>query len=307
MNFLTSLLDDKMIILGQEIAYNELFYNLIRTIILIVVMYVADKIIQRIMIKRMKDNRAFYRVRRLVNYLFLFLAVAIILSIWLQKTRAFSTYFGLFTAGLAVALKDLIINIAAWLFIIVKRPLKIGDRIELDGVKGDVIDIRLFQFSLMEIGNWVDAEQSTGRIVHIPNHRVFNEHLCNYSTGFTHIWNEINVLLTFESDWQKAKQLIQMIADNHNLVVDEAMKKEMMVTARKYYITFKNFSPIVYTDVKDSGIQLSLRYLCKPHEKRGTAQAIWEDILRMVSDHRDINLAYPTMRMTFEEKERGLV
>ena len=67
---------------------------------------------------------------------------------------------------------------------------------------------RIFMFTLMEIGNWVDADQSTGRVIHIPNGKVFKEVLANYSKGFQYIWNEIPVLVTFESNWKKAKEIL---------------------------------------------------------------------------------------------------
>ena len=111
-------------------------------------------------------------------------------------------------AGIALALQDVILSVAGWFLIIVRRPFQVGDRIELGGVKGDVIDIRLLQTSLLEIGNWVDADQSTGRIVHCPHSLVFKEPLFNYTKGFEFIWNEIKIPLTFESNWKKGKEII---------------------------------------------------------------------------------------------------
>ncbi|HAW79639.1 MAG TPA: mechanosensitive ion channel protein MscS, partial [Balneola sp.] len=68
-------------------------------------------------------------------------------------------YFGLLSAGLAIALKDPVTDLAAWMFIIWRKPFDVGDRIELGKSKGDVIDIRPFKFTILEIGNWVDADQ----------------------------------------------------------------------------------------------------------------------------------------------------
>jgi len=73
------------------------------------------------------------------------------------------------------------LSIAGWLLILIRRPFGVGDRIEINGIKGDIIDIRLFQTSLLEIGNWVHADQSTGRIVHFPNSFVFKAENYNYS------------------------------------------------------------------------------------------------------------------------------
>lgn len=80
---------------------------------------------------------------------------------------------------------------------------------------GDVIDIRLFQFTILEIGNWVEADQSTGRLIHMPNAKVFQEPQANYSTGFEYIWHEIPVMVTFESNWKKTKTILQEIVTKH--------------------------------------------------------------------------------------------
>ena len=90
-------------------------------------------------------------------------------------------YLGFISAGLAVALKDLLVNLTAWLFIVIRKPFTVGDRITIGPTSGDVIDIRLFTFTLAEIGNWVDADQSTGRIVHVPNGFLFLKEMFNYT------------------------------------------------------------------------------------------------------------------------------
>jgi len=89
----------------------------------------------------------------------------------------------------------------------------VGDRIQIGEHAGDVVDLRIFQFTLVEIENWVAADQRTGRVIHVPNGRVFNEVVANYSRGFEYIWNEVPVRVTFESDWEAAKAILQEIAN----------------------------------------------------------------------------------------------
>lgn len=99
---------------------------------------------------------------------------------------------------MAIALADVLKNMAGWMYIPSRRPFRVGDRIEIEGTRGDVVDIRLFCFSLMEIGNWVDAEQSTGRLVHVPNGSVFINQVANYTEGFQYIWHEMPVRTFFQ-------------------------------------------------------------------------------------------------------------
>lgn len=203
---------------------------------------------------------------------------------------------GLLSAGLAIAFKDLLVNLVGWLFILIRKPLRLGDRIQIGEVSGDVIDIRIFQFSIMEIGNWVDADQSTGRIIHIPNGFVFSKFQANYTEGFEYIWHEIPVLLTFESDWKKTKKILEDILSKSSVNFSEEAAVQIKKTAKKFMIFYNKLSPIVYTDVKDSGVLLTMRFLCKARERRNVNMEIWEMVLNEFAKYNYIDFAYPTQR-----------
>ncbi|MBL7066536.1 MAG: mechanosensitive ion channel, partial [Candidatus Marinimicrobia bacterium] len=205
-------------------------------------------------------------------------------------------YLGLLSAGLAIALKDPLTNIAGWIFIIFRQSFSVGDRIQIGEQAGDVIDIRLFQFILLEIGNWVDADQSTGRVIYIPNGQIFTHPLANYSKGFQYIWDELNILITFESNWKKAKEILLEIANKQAEHLSKYAERKVKEAGKKYMIFYKNLTPTVYTSVKDSGVQLTIRYLCEPKNRRGIQQTIWEDVLEQFGKCKDIDFAYPTTR-----------
>jgi len=203
---------------------------------------------------------------------------------------------GLASAGLAIAMHDTIANIAGWVFILSRKPFKVGDRIQIGDSAGDVIDIRFFQFSIVEIGNWVDADQSTGRIIHLPNSKILREPLANYQTGFNYIWNEIPVLITFESDWKKAKEILGEIAHDNAEHLSKGAQSQIRKAAERYLIFYDKLTPIVYTSVKDSGVMLTIRYLINPRQRRTTEQQIWEAVLEAFAEKKNIELAYPTTR-----------
>jgi small-conductance mechanosensitive channel len=231
-----------------------------------------------------------------VTYTVSILALFLVGRIWFTGFRSIATFLGLVGAGIAIALKDPLTNLAGWLFILWRRPFRVGDRIQLGNDAGDVIDQRLFQFTLLEIGNWIDADQSTGRLVHIPNGLVFVTPLANYTRGFPYIWNEVPVQVTFESNWESAKAILREIADRHGSQFTQSAERDVLSASRQFMIFYSTLKPTVYTTVKDSGIMLTIRYLCDPRQRRGTSQAIWEDTLREFAKHDDIDLAYPTTR-----------
>ncbi|MGW8316999.1 MAG: mechanosensitive ion channel family protein [Bacteroidales bacterium] len=251
-----------------------------------------------------EDPRSRYNWRRSVSFTIGFLTIILIGSVWFRAIGQIGTFLGLLTAGIAIAMKDPLTNIAGWIFILTRKPFGLGDRIQVGNHKGDVIDIRLFQFTLLEIGNWVDSDQSTGRIIHIPNGTVFTQSQSNYSAGFKFIWNEIPVLVTFESDWQEAKKILQRIVREHGEKLSKEAEKRVLEASKKYMIFYQYLTPIVYTTVRDSGILLTMRYICDPRKRRASEHEIWEDVLNEFALHKEIEFAYPTQRFFTRPAEK---
>jgi small-conductance mechanosensitive channel len=273
--------------------------------LIVLALSLIHRLIYANIINRIKKPERRYQWQKALGYIFTTLGVVIISLVWIEGVQYAATYLGLVSAGLAIALKDPITNVVAWVFILWRKPFEVGDRIEIGQYAGDVVDQRIFQFSMMEIGNWVDSDQSTGRILHIPNGMIFTSGVANYTHGPDFIWNEIPVLITFESNWEKAKRLLQEIADDHDVSKDEGTKKEFEAATRKFLLKYNKLTPIVYTNVLDSGVLLTIRYLCKPRQRRGTTESIWEATLRAFSKHPEIDLAYPTTRFYSLEKSEG--
>ena len=275
---------------------SPLVLKLLESIVLIIIIWLIRKIIVKVINKNINDVKTQYHWRKIINSTILIILVILVGRIWFRGAQSLVTYLGLLSAGIAIALKDVLTNLAGWLFIISSRPFIVGDRIQIGECAGDVIDQSFFEFTLLEIGNWVHADQSTGRIIHIPNGKIFSQDLANYDKGFKYLWNEIEVLVTFESNWQKAKKILMKIADNKGTNISKSMETQIKRAAKKYMIYYKKLTPIVYTSVIDQGVRLTIRHLCETRMRRGYTEAIWEDILLEFARHTDIELAYPTTR-----------
>lgn len=275
----------------------DLQSKILETLLILGVALVLRFVIIRLILRKADAVRTRYVWRKTINYVAVATIILLVGRVWFEGFKAVGTFLGLVSAGLAIALKDLITDIAAWLFIIIRRPFSLGDRIQVGENSGDVIDIRVFQFTIMEIGNWVDAEQSTGRVIHIPNGKVFSKPLANYSKGFQFIWDEIPVVVTFESDWQKAKKILADIVNKHTEHLTESAKERIKQASYKFMIHYKVLTPIVYTKVVDHGVMLTMRYLSEPRRRRTGAEKMWENILIEFARHDDIDFAYPTQRL----------
>ena len=275
----------------------ELLANLISSLLIILVLWIGRYFAMRFIQQRFHERpRTLYNWRKSAEYAFLVLGILFVGRIWLAGLQSLVTYLGLVSAGLAIALQDLIINLAAWVTIIWRRPLQVGDRIQIGDHAGDVIDIRIFEFSLLEVGNRINAEQSTGRIIHIPNSTIFRDVLANYSQGLPYIWHEIPILVTFESDWEKAKALLGEILVANAPTVDQRAIRRSQQAGQRFVISYGHFEPIIYTSVESSGVLLTLRYLVAPRQRRMSEQVLWEAILRAFAQHWDIDFAYETQR-----------
>ncbi|NQU51783.1 MAG: mechanosensitive ion channel family protein [Bacteroidetes bacterium] len=271
-------------------------YKIFISLIVVFLLWVVQLLILRVVWRQTKNIKIRYNWKRSLSLSIPFIGILLVGGVWLPAFEQFGAFLGLVTAGVAIALKDPLTNLAGWLFILFRKPFVVGDRVQIGDNAGDVIDIRLFQFTILEIGNWVDADQSTGRIIHLPNGKVFQESQANYSTGFEYIWNEIKVNITFESDWLIAKTILQEIVTKHAEHLSKPAEKEIFEASKNFMIYYKHLTPIVYTSVKEFGVRLSIRYLCNPRQRRSTENAIWEDILEQFKNNSNIQFAYPTTR-----------
>jgi small-conductance mechanosensitive channel len=274
---------------GQEKA--------ILSLAVVLAVLLARRLTVRLLISRLEDPKSQYQWSKTSTYVGFVITLVVIGQIWLETLQGLGTFLGLLTAGLAIALRDLVTNMAGWAFILLRHPFAVGDRVQVGSHLGDVIDIRLFQFTLLEIGNWVSADQSTGRVIHVPNARVFTEPLASYTAQFAYVWHEMPVLVTFESDWKKAKDILTETVQIHAGRVAEQAAAALRGASKHFLIFYRTLTPKVYTSVEDSGVLLTVRFICPVRQRRGMAEEIWESILARFGAEQDIDFAYPTTRL----------
>ena len=272
------------------------------SVLVIIILFVLRRALLAVVSRTVEDPASRYKWAKTSAYTASLIGLVVVIQIWFVALRSLSTFLGLLSAGLAIALRDVVADFAGWLFILFRRPFDLGDRIQIGTHAGDVIDRRIFQFSIMEIGNWVSADQSTGRVIHIPNQRVFLEPLANYSSGFPYLWNELEVLLTFESDWKQAKSLFKDITTEIMKDVVAEAEGPRKKADQRFLIHYRTLTPAVYTSVQESGVLLTVRYLCRPRERRGTGEDLWEEILQVVERADSIEFAYPTQRRIVDSR-----
>jgi small-conductance mechanosensitive channel len=276
--------------------------RIIETAALILLLILIRVLLVFIIGRQTTDARLRYHWSKGVSYALVAIGVLVIGRVWIAGIGPVATFLGLVGAGLVIALKEPLSNFAAWLFMLWRRPFVVGDRIEIGLHAGDVIDQRVLQFTILEI-NRSAGDQSTGRVIHVPNGRLFIDPVVNYTRGFPYLWNEIEVQITFESNWRAAKELLRGVAERHGRTLSEEAESEVLAQSQRFMIFYSTLAPTVYTRASAFGIVFSIRYLCEVRRRRDTEQQIWEAVLTSFAERADIDFAYPTRRLFNRETE----
>jgi len=195
-------------------------------------------------------------------------------------------------------LQEVIVSIAGWLAISFGGYYKVGDRIKLGGIRGDVIDIGILRTILMECGDWVDGDLYNGRIVRISNSFVFKEPVYNYSADFPFLWDEIMVPIKYGSDYQMAKQLIQEIGKELVGEYAEQYAAAWKQIVRRYLIEPQKLEPTVTVEADENWIEFTLRYIVDYKERRVTRDRLFWRILAAIDQTQDrVGIAASTLNI----------
>ncbi|HSJ08833.1 MAG TPA: mechanosensitive ion channel domain-containing protein [Longimicrobiales bacterium] len=281
---------------GFDVDLSSLELRMIETMAVVLFLFLLRWLLLRLVHGRTADARSRYQWRKGSTYALFVIGLFAIGRVWFVGFTSITTFLGIAAAGLVIALKEPLLNMTGWLYLIWARPFVIGDRIQIGTHIGDVIDERVFEFTLLEVGNWIEGDQSTGRVIHVPNARVFQEPVANYTRGFPYLWDELQINITFESNWKAARALVMDALRSAGRVLDADTEARVLAESGHHLIFYSTLAPTVYTRVGERGIVLTARYVTEVRARRGTAQGVWEAVLEAFAGRDDIDFAYPTQR-----------
>lgn len=266
--------------------------RLMITLVIIIILRLSKKSIRSFIDKSSSDSKDIIKYKKTSSLLINILCCIIIIPIWMSPSDKVITFLGIFSAGLALAFRDVVANFLGWLIINTRKPFQIGDRIKLGKALGDVLAVDWFYTTIIEVveNDNKTHGQSTGRITYIPNIKVLTEELINETNSFPFTWNELEVNLTLKSNWRKAKDILLSIANDKVGYIEEEAKDSLNIASKTLPIYYENLSHIVYTSVDSGKICLNLRFICKARNFRNLKHAIVENFLDEFSKHDDIEL-----------------
>jgi len=261
---------------------------LLVSLIVLFLAYIINSLAGNLILRRVSTARERYTLRKTASILITVLAFASLFAIWIERTSTLFIAYGILSAGVAIALQDLLRNIAGGVLIIVSRPFKAGDRIQVGDSTGDVLDIGSFSTAIMEIREWVDADQYTGRILHIPNSFVLNQTIKNYTRDYSFIWDEIRILLIYGSNWKKAEEIALKAADPIVGEFETLARTELLLMGEKYFTTTYDVQTKLYMRLEENWIEMRLRYVVEPRKRRAVSHLLISSILEALEKEDDI-------------------
>lgn len=260
---------------------DEIYIGLIlKTIIIIFMILVVEKIGIRI-IKRTRDSKKEYNYTKKYKLIIRIIILSAIIIVWGKYIKNFLTLISLVSAAFTIAIRDLIFNFFCGIYIKIVKPFVVEDRIEINGYKGDVVNINTMNFEILEVSNVDTTGQSTGIIIHLPNSIIFNYPLKNYNKAFKYIWDEITIRIPLDYDVNKAKKVLYKIVNSNEIIkkIPPKLKKQINNVSNSYRIYYNQYDPIIYTKINEDHIELQIRYLIHPKKARYVESIISSDIL----------------------------
>lgn len=273
-----------------------------RSIIVVVVsailIFVVGRVARNAIRNRVADTDVRYRASKFVSIMTYALIIFVALTEIGGRLSGLTVAIGAASAGIAFALQEVIASFAGWLAISSGGFYKVGDRVQLGGIKGDVIDIGFIRTTLMEIGGWVNGDLYNGRIVRIANSFVFKEPVFNYSGDFPFVWDEIVVPIKYGSDYAEARRLLERIA--HELVGEyaDSARERWKELVKSFRIENARVDPLVTMVANDNWVEFTLRYVVDHRARRITKDKLFSKVLEAVeSSNGRVGMASMTVHL----------
>ncbi|MGC9467648.1 MAG: mechanosensitive ion channel family protein [Anaerolineae bacterium] len=279
------------------VEYVPIIVKTIFSLIVVAVAFVLTRVMLRLLRSRVQDQTHMHTLYMLGRNATLFIAAVIILLIWLGPSSNFSVAMGILGAGIAFASQEIIGSFAGYLNIVVGNIFRIGDRVRLGNVIGDVIDIGMMRTTLMEIGEWVRAEQYTGRIVTVANRAIFSDPVYNYTQHWPYVWDEITIPITYDSNWRLAQKVITEHGRKYTMDFFAAAQAELQNLVKRYPIEEMTVEPTLYVVMTDNWIEMTLRYVVAAKQRRTVAADLHQELLQHFEAEPEITVASATFEI----------
>jgi small-conductance mechanosensitive channel len=279
--------------------------RLVTSIVLTVLAVVIAMLAGRLATLRVKDTTNRYYLRKAVHYLTVVALMFALALLWRPFAGRIGVVVGLLAAGLALAMQEVLGALAGWISILTGRQFRVGDRIQMCGVRGDVLDITPLRTRILESGSsadpesWIRGRQYTGRVVSLSNRFVFTAPVFNSSTVLDHLWEELTLPVPYEADWHLAERILCEEAQSVSSTVEARRAIEQM--RHRYPVAEAEVDPRVFVRATPNWVELSARFVVPVRAARQVKDQVTRRVLdrfaesgiRVASVTQDITIHPP--------------
>ncbi len=267
----------------QLIMLEPITRKVVAVIIGLIVINLVVRFLQRAVSSHVESKKVKYGIRRSLTFFGYLSTILLMVGVFSNQLSNVTLALGVAGAGIAFALQEVIVSFAGWIALSFGQFYTIGDRVQLGGIKGDVIDIGVLRTTIMEMGEWVKSDQYNGRIVRIANSFVFKEPVYNYSADFPFVWDEIAMPIKYGSDHNLAREI--MLTAAHEVVGDYVAyaQKYWEEMTRKYAVENAIVEPMVFLIANDNWLEFTLRYVVEYGKRRTKKDLLYTRILDLIS------------------------
>jgi hypothetical protein len=279
-------------------TYLDVIRKFVSSLVVLLLTFGANRAAGNLLKIRIKDPSQAQTLRMLVRNTVFFVGSAAILAIWLGFGSNFTVAMGILGAGIAFASQEVIGSFAGYLNIVTGNLFRIGDRVRIGNVVGDVLDISILRTTVMEIGEWVKADQYTGRIVSIANRVVFSEPVFNYTQHWRYLWDEIMIPITYDSNWRRAGEIMLEHGIEYTSDLQTQAQAELSEMMQRYLALHDApVEPMLYIVMTDNWIEMTLRYVVEAWKRREIKGQLHRELLQHFGSEPDITVASATFEI----------
>lgn len=277
--------------------YLSIGLKIVSSVVVLLLTLATNRAAGNLLQARIKDQYYMHTLRMLIRNAVFVSGGIIILLIWLGFGSNFTVAMGILGAGIAFASQEVIGSLAGYVNIVTGNLFRIGDRVKIGNVMGDVLDISVLRTTVMEIGEWVQADQYTGRIVTVANRVVFSDPVFNYTQHWDYLWDEITIPVTYNSNWQRAGQLMLEHAREYTSHLQEQAQTTLHDLMKLYPLHETAVEPTLYIVMTDNWIEMTLRYIVETRERRQVKARLHQELLQHFEAEPEITIASMTVEI----------
>ena len=270
--------------LQHRIVLHLILQSLALIIFILICMVLGDAMVRRLMAIPALAHKQRQTLRKILELGIQVLGVLLILLVVFGTPQQMPTILGLATAGITIVLQDFILAFFGWFVLIGKNGIHVGDRVEINGVAGEVTEIGLINTTLLETGNMGDKGLPTGRRISFINSFAIRGQYFNFSTTGQWMWDEIKVSLPASSDPRALVEHIQKALTEQTQKGADLAAAEWKHTAHSDNLNPFSAAPLVTLLPAGSGFDIQVRYVTRASERSDTRVALYQRLFDLLQE-----------------------